>query len=144
MVKHLKIKTIFYLSAILLLNTLTYAQKTAYIQKVDSIISSNKQKLDRQKRFRTDSSKLQVSINKYDSRINSIVQFSKNPYRLIIYYYQDDKLIMIWPKGLEPYYIFNDKLEYSANELDESYLRRLIENGNWYLNLGYDKFFRKK
>jgi hypothetical protein len=118
-----------------------FCQDSSYARRIDSLwLHSYNPRLLSKKRAKTGNAKVEYVFHKDSGKMNCIVSLNKAQKENLIFFYLEDKAVMIWPSGQEPYYILNDRLVY-GKELKHTteQIQELVARAYNYLDQGYKR-----
>jgi replication-associated recombination protein RarA len=109
--------------------------------KIDSLwLHSYDTKLLAKKRETIDEAKVQYNYHKKSKTIRCIVILNKTAHDNLLFFFLEDKLVMLSPSGQQPYFVLNDKIV-SAKEMRHTpkQLEAFIAKAYAFLERGYKK-----
>lgn len=123
----------------LLFGLRSLSQDSLYGKKIDSLwMQSYDRSLLSKKRVTIGNAKVEFSFYKSAVKMRSVASLNKAERENLLFFYQEDKLVMISPSGQQPYFILNDNLVY-ANQLKHTpeQIQELIARAYTLLETGY-------
>src|SRR5688572_6079423 len=118
-----------------------FSQDSLYAKRIDSLwLHSYDTRLLSKKRTTNGNAKVQYAYYKSSGKMRSVVSLNKVEKENVIFFYLEDRPVMISPSGQQPYFILNDSLVY-AKQLKHTpeQIQALIARVYNYLELGYNK-----
>ncbi|HEU4470792.1 MAG TPA: hypothetical protein VFR58_06915 [Flavisolibacter sp.] len=123
----------------LLFSPAVTAQDSLYAKRIDSLwLHSYNRRLLSNQRATIGEARLDYCFYKGSGKMRSITSLNKAQEENLIFFYLDDKLVMISPSGQQPYFILNDSLVYAEQVLHTSgQIRELTARAYNCLGQGY-------
>lgn len=126
-------KTIILATISLSLSTNAQSQDSLYAKKIDSIwFDSYDRKLLSKKWVNDAGVKTGYSYYKSSGKIRSITILNKPTKENFLFFYLQDKIVMISPSGQQPYFILDDKVFYAKE------FRHTAEQIQGFISKAYD------
>ena len=118
-----------------------FSQDSLYARTVDSLwLHSYETSWLSKKRATVGNAKVEYSFYKSSGKMRSIVSLNKAEKENLIFFYLEDKLVMISPSGQQPYFILNDSLVYTTQlKHTPEQVQKLIARAYDFLEKGYSK-----
>ena len=125
----------------LLFSVKSFSQDSLYAKRIDSLwLHSYDTHLLSKKRTTNGNAKVENANYKSSGKMRSIVSLNKAKKENLIFFYIEDKPVMISPSGQPPYFILNDSLVYAKQLKHTSeQVQELIARAYNYLEFGYNK-----
>ena len=115
------------------------SQDSLYAKEIDSLwLHSYDKKLLSKKRETSAEIKIEFSYYKNSKMVRSITILDRSTKENLVFFFLQDKIVMISPSGQQPYFLLNDKVAYPTefNHTSEQ-IRNFITKGYDYLQEAY-------
>lgn len=125
----------------LLISINATAQDSLYARTIDSLwLQSYNTKLLSKRSVTVGDAKVQYTYYKSSGKMLSIVSLNRSAKENLLFFYVEDKPVMISPSGQQPYFILDDRVVYAQQmRHTPDQVQSLIARAYHYLEQGYKK-----
>jgi hypothetical protein len=134
-------KTIFFVFIAISAHIQVISQDSLYAKTIDSLwLHSYNKKMLSKKIETIAEAKVEYSYYKNSNTIRCIVVLNKPAKENLLFFYLNDKLVMISPSGQQPYFIWDNRVAYAKQmQHTPEQVQRFIKHAYDYLKQGYER-----
>jgi replication-associated recombination protein RarA len=134
-------RVIVFTQIMLLFGLQGFSQDSLYAETIDSLwMHSYDPHLLSKTQYTAGNTRIVFSYYKSSGKMRSIVRLDKSAKENLLFFYLEDKPVMISPSGQQPYFILNDSLVWAAQlKHTPQQIQELIARAYDYLESGYKK-----